>query len=711
MGRLTCSRCFSVFDDPAARPGGAPLCPRCAARAPAQTSPAAPAATATPPRPARRAPSGATRPRRGARAVLAAGAAIAALAALGGGIALWLRLSAPAAPPPAAPTAAEEVVLRWRAEGVVPAPAPAGRAEVAAARRAAGEAALAADLPGRTAEAAQAFREALSADAGSWEAAAGFAEAIADLCADEDSDAAALRDAHELVAAARAAAGDAPLLVAAWSRLVLAVPSASNRGEALAAAERALAAAPADPRVRLAAGLARAASDPAAGAALIEAAFREDGRDLRLLSAAARARWAAGDGGAALALAEERLARDPLHPGALALAAEIEAASGRPDAARARLAAWLGRAPGEPVAALLLGRIAYQQDRDLAAARRHLEVALAQARGDFLAARVQAHRAAVARAAGDRATALEAVARGLARVPASGPVRLQAAVLAFDVEDARGLRESAGVLGDRGGRVLALTLAARSAELSGTLDDAEAAWRAVAAAAPRDPAALLGVAGALGRLGASGPALAVARAALRRDPLEARLSRAPSDFWEGPAALADAAARLETIGRAEARAGGAAFAAAAACELALGHTVRADGLARRAAQAAPGAPAPLVLLAQVALDRGEVKRGLALARAAADADPTSGAARAVQARALEALGRNAEAEAGHRAALDLVPDLVPSRVALARLAARRGAAVEARSLLEGLLAEDPALADARGALLDLGAAARSTSAR
>jgi len=497
---------------------------------------------------------------------------------------------------------------------------------------------------------------------------------------------------------------------------VLAVPSASNRGEALAAAERALQAAPGEPRVRLAAGLARAASDPAAGAAGLEASFREGGGDRRLLSAAARARWAAGDAVAALGLADERLALDPVHPGALALAVEIEGAAGKLEAARARLARWLARAPGDPVASLLLARIAYQADRDLPAARRRLEAALGSARGDFLAARIEAHRAAVARAAGDRAAALEAVARGLARVPASGPVRFQAALLAYDAGDARGLRESAGVLGERGGPLAALLLAARSQELSATLDEAVEAFRAVAAASPRDPAVLLGVSGALARLGASGPSLAVAKAALARDPLEARLARAPTDYWEGPGALAEASERLETVGRSEARAGAAAFAAAAASALALGHTVRADALARRAAQAAPGAPVPLLLLAQVALDRGEPARALALARAAAEADPGSGAARAVHARSLEALGRNAEAEDGHRSALKLLPDLVPSRLALARLAARRGDVDEARGLLEGLLSEDPGLAEARGALVDLSrpvpaAAARPAPAR
>jgi tetratricopeptide (TPR) repeat protein len=709
MGKVACSRCFSVFDDPAARPGAAPLCPACTARAPSRPSAAEGPAASTAPVPRRAdAPAGARRspspgrPRAPRRSLALAGAALAALAAAGGAV-LVARLRAPPPPPARVATAAERVVERWREEGKLPAPPPAGRSEVAAARRAAGEAALAADLPARSAEALLAFREALGAEPDSWEAAAGLAEAVADLAADEDSDAGTLRDAHEIVAAARAAAGDPPLLLAAWSRLVLAVPSASNRGEALAAAEVALAAAPAEPRVRLAAGLARAASDPAAGAAALQGWYRADRRDRRLLSAAARARWAAGDAGAALALAEERLALDPLHPGALALAVELEGAAGRLAAAVARLERWLARAPDDPVASLLLARIAYQADRDLPSAQRHLDAAIGAARGDFLVARIEAHRAALARARGDRAAALEAVRRGLARVPASGPARFQAALLAFDAGDAPGLRESAGVLGERGGRIPALLLAARSQELSATLDEAVEAFRAAAAAAPRDPAVLLGVAGALARLGASGPALAVAKAALARDPLEARLLRPPTDCWEGPGALAEAAARLETIGRSEARAGPAAYAAAAASALALGHTVRADALARRAAQAAPGSPAPLLLLAQVALDRGEPARALALARAAAHADGASGAARAVHARALEALGRNAEAEDGHRSALKLVPDLVPSRLALARLAARRGDLGEARGLLEGLLAEDPDLAEARGALLDLAA--------
>jgi hypothetical protein len=632
---------------------------------------------------------------------------VAVTVALGGAAVLVPRLRTPPPPAPAVPTRGEEVVERWRAEGRIPPAPPASvAATVAGARIAAGEAALAADLPGRTAEALQAFREALGAAPHRWEATAGFAEAVADLAhADADADATDLRDAHELVAEARSAAGDPPALLAAWSRLLHAVPSDANRREALAAASRALGGAPADPRVALAAGLARSAEDPAAGAEALEAAWRSAGGDRRLLAAAARARWAAGEAREALRLATERLALDPLHPGALALAAEVEAAADRSAAARARLARWEALAPGEPLALLLLARLDYQHDRDPAAARARLDEALGRNPPDFLAARLHAHRAALARLAADRAGAAGAVAAGLARVPASAPVRYQAALLAFEAGDARALRESAGVLGERGGAHAARVLAARSAELTGTMDDAVSAWRTVAAAVPRDPAALLGAAGALARLGASGPALAVARTALARDPLEARPARAPTDFWEGPAPLAEAAARLETIGRSEARAGGTAFAAAAACELALGHTVAAERLARAAAAAAPQAAAPLVLLAQVALDRADAARALPLANAAREADGASAAALAVYARALEALGRNADAEAAHREALAVAPDLVPSRIALGRLLARRGRAAEARPLLQGLLqemlAEDPGLAAARGALLEL----------
>jgi len=718
MARVTCSRCFSVFEDPSARPLAAALCPACAARSPARTAPAAP-----PPAPQRSGPGHATparasrRPGAGRRVAVAA-ALLAGV--LGSAVVLVPRLRAPPPAPAPVPTRAEETVERWREAGrIPPAPHASTAAAVADARIADGEAALAADLPGRAADALQAFREALGAVPGRWEAAAGFAEAVADL-ADEDADADGgdLRDAHELVAEARASAGDPPRLLAALARLLHAVPSATNRSEALGAARRALTAAPGDARVQLAAGLALGAQEPRAGAEALEAAWRAGQGDRRLLAAAARARWAAGDAREALRLAAERLALDPLHPRALALAAEVEAASGRLAAARARLSRWEALAPGEPLPALLLARLDYQADHDAAAARTRLAAALARSPKDFLAARIHAHRAALARLAGDRAAAAAEVAAGLARVPASAPVRFQAALLAFDAGDARGLRESAGVLGERGGALAARVLAARSAELSGTIDDAIAAWRAVGAAAPRDPVALLGAAGALVRLGASGPALAVARAALARDPLEARPARPPTDFWEGPGPLAEAAERLETVGRSEARAGGTAFAAASACELALGHTVNAERLARAAAAAAPQTPVPLALLAQIALDRGDARRAFPLARAAVEADEVSATALSVRARALEALGRNADAEAAHRAAVEVAPDLVPSRVALARLLARRGAAAEARPLLEGLLAEEPGLVDARGALLDLdepppgaGASARRPSSR
>ncbi len=428
------------------------------------------------------------------------------------------------------------------------------RPDMAAAEAAAAEgwAALAADDPGREAAALRTFRAAIAlAPARSDGAVAGFATAFADAAGDEP-DGTELRVAHELVRDARSRAPARPDLLAASARLLLLAPGEANAAEARALAEQAAAAAPRD-------GSAPAWRSGWPGSTAIPPGRRARSRrpiaavpgDRRLLTAAARARWAAGDAAAALAHAEARLALDPGHAGALALRAEVELACDRIADGRATLARWEAAVPGSPLPPLLLARLAYQCDADAPLARRLLEVALRRDPGDFTAARILAHRAAVELASGNVQAAEAAVGDALRRVPASAPARFQAALLAFRRGNAAALRESAGVLGDRAGAVAEKVLAARSAELSGTQDEAEQAYLAVAAAAPRDPAVLLATAGALARLHASGPAIEVARRALQRDPAEARLRRAPTDFWEGAEPLAEASRRLEAIGRAE----------------------------------------------------------------------------------------------------------------------------------------------------------------
>ncbi len=687
MPQVSCSRCFAVFDAEGGR-GAAPLCPTCAQRVPATARlPIAPLGG--------RRRGGSARPAR--RVALGAAIAFAAVA-LAGGAALVLRR--PAGPGLSAPTAVEARVEAWRAAGLLPAALPRD-ASLAAGRLDAGAAALAADLPARNAEAVRVFREAIALSPRRAEAAvAGYATAFADGAGDEpDGD--ELRSTHEMVRDALAKASRSPALEAAYARLLLLVPSAANDAEASDAAERAAAAAPADPSARLALGLARLRRDPTGAARLLEEAAAAAPGDRRLLTAAARARWAAGDAAGALALAERRLAQDPAHPGALALRAEVFAASDRPVEARDALERWASSDPASPLPSLFLARLAYQRDDDLAAGRRLLDAALARGADGFAAARTLAHRAAVEVASGDVAAAEAAVSEALRRVPASAPARFQAALLAFRRGDAPSLRESAGVLGDRAGSFAAVALAARSAELSGTDDEAQAAWRAVAAASPRDPAVLLSVAGALARLRASGPALEVARRALERDPAEGRLRRVPTDYWEGPAALVEASRRLEAIARVEARGGATAYAAAAVCELLLGRTVAADRLARLAAAAAPQSSTPAAIVAQIALDRGDPRRALPIVADALASHPDDPVLLVVRARALEALGRHLDAEQAHRAAADAGPDLVTPRLGLARLLARRREGSGARAVLEPLVREDPGLAEARGVLLSL----------
>ncbi len=686
MAQVSCSRCFAVFEAGGSTPGAAPLCAACAQRVPARPGPT------MAPLEGRRAASPARRGRRAAWGVVV-------LAALAGAAALVRSALAPATAP-AAPTVVERCVEEWRAAGLLQGVVVRDAAG-AAARLEVGAAALAADLPARTADAVRAFREALAlAPRRSDAAIAGYATAFAE-AAGEDASGSELRAAHEMVREALAAGGR-PELEAAYARLLLLVQSPANDAEALAVATRAGSAAPSDPSVRLAAGLAQLRRDAPSAARQLEDAAAAFPGDRRLLTAAARAHWAAGDAERALALCARRLALDPGHPGALSLRAEILGASDRIRDAREALERWAAADPRAALPHVLLARLAYQRDDDLASARQHLDAALARGPDDFTAARALAHRAAVELAAGDTAAAEAAVADALRRVPASAPARFQAAVLAFRRREAARLRESAGVLGDRGGAVTARVLAARSAELSGTDEEAQEAWAAVVAAAPRDPALLLSVAGALARLRAGGPALEVARRALDRDLVEGRLRRAPTDFWEGAAPLVEASRRLEELGRVESRGGARAYAAAAACELLLGRTVAAERLARLAADASPQSAAPLALLAQIALDRGDARRALGHADAAVAAQPHDPLGLAVRARALEALGRNLDAEQANRVAAEAGPDLLTPRLALARLLVRRGETREAGALVDALLREDPALAGARDVRLALG---------
>jgi tetratricopeptide (TPR) repeat protein len=686
MTQVTCSRCFAVFEAEDGSPGAAPLCPACARR-----SPAAARLPIAPLEGARKAPRARAARRRGRLAVAAAGVILVA------GGAGWALLRRPAAESPSAPTVVDLRVAEWRSAGLLPAQAVRDPG-LATARVDAGLAALAADLPARTTEALRAFREALALSPRRLDAAiGGYATAFAESVG-EDASGAELRATHDMVHDALAA-GPRPDLQAAYARLLLLVPSPANDAEALAVATKAVTAAPRDGSARLALGLAQARQDPAGAARFLEEAAAALPSDRRLVTAAARARWAAGDAAGALALADRRLALDPAHPGALALRAEVLAASERVVDARAALERWAAAEPSSALPHLFLARLAYQHDDDLAAARRLLDAALERRPDDFTAARALAHRAAVELAAGDTAAAETAVAEALRRVPASAPARFQAAVLAFRRGDAPRLRESAGVLGDRAGAVVARLLAARSAELSGTDEEAQQAYAGLIAAAPRDPSVLLSAAGALARMHAGGSAVEAARRALERDVVEGRLHHPPTDFWEGPVPLVEASRRLEAIASVESRGGATAYAGAAACEVLLGRTVAAERLAKLAAAAAPQSPAPHVLLAQVALDRGDPRRALASAEAAVEARALDPVALVARGRALEGLGRNLDAEQAYRAAAEAGPELVTPRIGLARLLARRGDTREASALLEPLLREDPSLAEVRGALL------------
>jgi tetratricopeptide (TPR) repeat protein len=704
-----CIRCFAVFAFDDVRPGALPVCPDCAAVVGGSAAIAPPA----PPAPAR----GARTLRRLLLAALAvvAAAGVVAGAAVGARAAFrWFRARPTPRPAAVQPHAGEEAVAAWRAAGLLPGgpglcpaadrgrgpgePGSAGVALDAAGRVRTGEAALRADVPARTREALQCFREALAAAPDRDDATAGYATALAEGGLDTVSGDEIGR-AHALLDDALTRHPDAPGLLAARVRLLLGVRSEANTREARALATRALSAAPGDAGVELAAGLAEEGRDPAAAAAALTRAAAAAPEDRRLLTAAARARWEADDAPGALELVRARLAVDPGHAGASRLAGEIALATDRQEDARAAYHRWAEAQPADAEPLLLLARLAHQRDGDLGEARRLLAAAMQRAPDDFLAARILAHRAAAERDAGELAAAQSAAAEGLRRVPASAPARFQAALLARAGDEAA-LRTAAGVVGDRGGPEVAALLAALVAEQGDDTVAAVQAWGAYQAAAGPDPAAALAAGGALLRLRAGGPALEAARRALALDLADARLRRPPTDFWEGPARLAEAARAYEALAGAEPRAAGTALAAAAAAELLLGHTQVADRLIRSAHAALPQAAAPDCLGAQLELDLGRPARALAAARAAVKAEPASAPALAALARALRATGQPAAAERAARGALSLDPDLRAVRLVLAQAVAARDAE-EARRVLASLRRDAPDLAEARRALLDL----------
>ncbi|HSM92898.1 MAG TPA: tetratricopeptide repeat protein [Anaeromyxobacteraceae bacterium] len=621
------------------------------------------------------------------------------LLAVGAGI--YLAASRPSSPelPALSPIAAQ--ALEWKQAGLASGVAPGLNPRAVAEQRvAAGRAALAADLPERIPEALRAFRDALVADPARLDALAGWVVALAsqpvDTIRGED-----LTAAHELLQWARERNPERAELVAAYARILLAVPGDKNRAEALSVAWRAGALAPRDPDARLALGLSRLETDAPGAARVLDAELDHPELDRRLLTAAARARWAAGDVDRALALAERRLALDPGHPEALELEAEILVSGGQTERAKGVLQRYAGAHPESPRPPFLLARISAQVDRRLPDARRLLGAALALRCDDFLAARILAQLSAVERAAGDPAAAQRAVDAALQRVPASAPAQFQAALLAFARGDVRAVREAAGVIGERGGSAVAAAVRARDVELSSTADDAAGAWEAAAASAPREPAQALAAAGALARLGFPGRAVAVAERVFQRDLFEGRLQRAVGDFWDGAPPLAEASRRLGAV-RGPANEVAGALAAAGAAELLQGRSEKAEELGRRALTLGPQLPAPSTLLAYVALDRADPRGAAAWARAALDLQPGQPASLAVMARALEATGKRLEAQGAWREALEGAPDLATGRLALARLLILDGRAEEARPLLEALVRDDPGVAEAVGALRELG---------
>jgi tetratricopeptide (TPR) repeat protein len=723
MALVTCSRCFAVFEAEGLRPGQAPLCPDCGGARPAAREPApAPAAEGlveravelavervapAAPRPRRPTP---TRPavrRRRWPAALVVGAI--AIAAVAGAIFLLRgRRSTPVA------DADNPIVSQgreWRADGVASAVPPGVNPRAIADQRiAAGRAALASDLPERNAEALRAFRDALAADASRTDALAGWVIALAsqrpEAIRGED-----LAVAHELLRWARDRSPDRPELVAAYARLLLAVPSDRNRAEALSVAWKAGALAPRDPDARLALGLSRLDTDPAGAVRVLDADLDRPDVDRRLLTAAARARWAAGDHARAMVLADRRLALDAGHGEALELEAEILLAGGRVATARAVLQRFADAHPAAPRPLFLQARLAAQVDRNLAEARRLLAGAMERHPDELLASRVLAQAAAVERAAGDGASARKAVEEALRRFPASAPAQFQAALLAFGRGDARALREATGVLGDRGGSTIAAELRARSAELSQTAEEAIAAWEALVAARPRDPAAAVTAAGAAARLGFAPKAIALCAKAFERDLLEGTLARPVGDFWDGAPPVAESGRRLLSLGRADLRTGATIEACAGLAELLQEGVARAEPLARRALGLSPQAIEPTLLTGYVALARGKARVAADSATAALELHPGHAAASALRARALEAIGRRLEAQGAWREALEAAPDLASGRLALARLLAGDGRPEEARPLLEALVRDDPGAVEAVEALRALGPAPASDAGR
>src|SRR5512133_2611291 len=148
MPPVTCTRCFAVFEATNARPGLAPFCPACAARAPSAELPLGPA-SGTASRRIRR--------RKGRRALVAT----AAIVLLAGAAAAAVVLRGRTPPVAPEPTAVELQVAAWReAELVSAVQRPDGAAADASAAR--GWEALAADEPARAADALRAFRTAIA---------------------------------------------------------------------------------------------------------------------------------------------------------------------------------------------------------------------------------------------------------------------------------------------------------------------------------------------------------------------------------------------------------------------------------------------------------------------------------------------------------------------------------------------------------------------
>jgi len=716
MAQVSCSRCFAVFEVGTLRPGQAPLCPACAPSGPEpSTEPTDPRAAlpssyvpaVTPARGLER-PAGLSRPRRptptrppparrGRRTALVIGGGVLVVVAVVALLAVGRR--GPPPPPPLSPIV--EKAQEWKQQGLASGVAPGLNPRTIADQRvAAGRQALAADLPERVPEALRAFRDALAADPTRLDALAGWVIALASQPGEEigGEDLAA---AHELLGWAREREPERPDLVSAYARLLLAVPGVKNRAEALSAAWKAGALAPRDADARLALGLSRLEDDPPGAVRVLDTELDRPDLDRRLLTAAARARWANGEVDRALALAERRLALDPGHSQALELEAEILLSGGQVALAKGVLHRYATAHPGSPRPLFLLARVEAQVDARPVEARRLLKGALERRPDDFLAARVLALLAAVERAAGDAAAAQRAIDAALARVPASAPAQYQAALLAFARGDARAVREAAGVVGDRGGPAVAAALRARSLELSSTADEAVDAWEAAAAASGWDPVTSVVAAGAVARLGFQRRAVALTERVFQRDLAEAKLLRPVGDFWDGAPPLAESARRLLAVARGARREAAAALVGAGVAELLMGRAGPAEELGRRAASLSPQLASAAALLGYVFAERGDSRTAAAWARSALELHPGLASALAIRARALEAVGRRLEAQGSWREALEAAPDLATGRIALARLLALDGQPAEARAMLEPLVKERPGAVEAVGVLREL----------